>query len=78
MEGEQHSLALECMCWYVSQVLQDSGIPVPQHIIVDRDNLPAGQTDPGNLLSCCGESTGLSWRTCVRAAAPNLHAELAC
>lgn len=27
--------------------VQDSGIPVPHHIIVDRDNLPPGQTDPG-------------------------------
>ncbi|KAI3438574.1 hypothetical protein D9Q98_001000 [Chlorella vulgaris] len=34
----------------VYRTLMDSGIPVPQHIIVDRDNLPAGQTDPEGFV----------------------------
>ena len=27
-------------------LLQESGIPVPNHIIVDREGLPSGQQDP--------------------------------
>lgn len=30
--------------------LQKSGIPVPLHIIVDRDNLPDGQADPTGFV----------------------------
>ena len=36
-----------CVCSVCCVCVQDSGIPVPQHIIVDRSQLPAGQTDPG-------------------------------
>lgn len=31
-------------------LLQRSGIPVPLHIIVDRDNLPEGQADPTGFI----------------------------
>ncbi|EFN57696.1 hypothetical protein CHLNCDRAFT_57228 [Chlorella variabilis] len=34
----------------VYRTLMDSGIPVPQHIIVDRENLPQGQTDPEGFM----------------------------
>lgn len=42
--------------------VQDSGIPVPQHIIVDRENLPQGQTDPGAWLDALAT---LLRRSCV-------------
>ena len=35
-----------CSCQAVKPLLQESGIPVPTHIIVDREGLPAGQQDP--------------------------------
>ncbi|KAL4445780.1 hypothetical protein ABPG77_008979 [Micractinium sp. CCAP 211/92] len=34
----------------VYRTLMESGIPVPQHIIVDRDTLPPGQTDPEGFV----------------------------
>jgi inositol hexakisphosphate/diphosphoinositol-pentakisphosphate kinase len=34
----------------VYRTLMESGIPVPQHIIVDRENLPEGQTDPPGFV----------------------------
>jgi len=37
---------------FLAHAMQESGIPVPQHIIVDRDTLPEGQTDPRALCKC--------------------------
>ena len=34
----------------VYQTLQSSGIPVPHHIIVDRDRLPEDQDDPEGFI----------------------------
>lgn len=34
----------------VYRTLMDSGIPVPQHIIIDRENLPEGQADPEGFI----------------------------
>ena len=31
-------------------VLQDNGIPVPTHIVVNRDDLPEGSTDPPGFV----------------------------
>lgn len=31
-------------------LLQESGIPVPHHIIVDRDNIPEGKSDPDGFV----------------------------
>lgn len=49
--------------------LQDSGIPVPQHIIVNRDHLPPGQPDPGGHEGNCGETHHAQrerkWRACL-------------
>ena len=30
--------------------MQSSGIPVPNHIVVDRDKLPEGQDDPEGFM----------------------------
>lgn len=37
-------------CKQCDSCLQKSGIPVPLHIIVDRDNLPEGQADPTGFV----------------------------
>ena len=34
----------------VYQTLQSSGIPVPHHIVVDRDRLPEDQDDPEGFI----------------------------
>ena len=31
-------------------VPQESGIPVPHHIVVDRDGLPEGEVDPPGFI----------------------------
>ena len=40
-------------CWvsnYGRLMLQANGIPVPHHIIVNRENLPEGQEDPEGFI----------------------------